>query len=171
MNNSTKRKFVDGPPDKFGNIRTINLGTVSNIAFVKETDRHGVKRFKIIFNFATSISLKNDFTKIISEYSYFVYDNEEEYQEMIDKISVYTQDRLWLMPRVSGEIDRVINPEFISFISLDPRKNRVIVNLTTPVSFWSNNTRLTSDFMYLDFSTSDEFKTELLYMKDVLSVG
>ena len=159
------RQFVQGPKDKFGNAKIVNLKSVSNIAFEAYINRFGIQEYKIIFNMGYPVSLKTDYTKLISDYVYFVYQDKESYERTVDNLADLINVHGWIAPLINGVVTRITNPDCISFISTDPRKNRVILNLNTSVSFYNNNQRLTSDFIYLDFSSEQEYIENYAYIK------
>ncbi len=161
-------QYITGPKDKFGNSKIANLKNVSNIAFIEETNRFGEIQWKIIFNFNYSVSLKNDNNKLISDYVYFVFTDKSEYDTTTNELSKLINDYGWIAPIINGEVSRITNPDCISFIATDPRKNRVILNLSTSVSFWNDYSRRTSDFIYIDFDTKDEYLENLEYIKGQL---
>lgn len=160
------KKFITGPaPDK----KIVNLDNVSNIAFEEYYDRSGDLKYKIIFNFDYGVSLKNNDTKLIADYVYFVYSDKSEYDAMTEQLSELINEKMWIAPMIDGVVSRIANPSKISFIATDPRKNRIILNLATSVSFYSNPNRKTSDFLYFDFISNQEFKENLEYVKEQLN--
>ena len=162
-----KNKFIKGPLDRYGNSKIVNIDQVSNIAFeIKE--QKGSTRYKIIYNMSYPISLKSNNSKMIPDYVYMVFDNEDQYQEKVDELNLLLED--WIAPIRNDIIDRIVNPKFISFINTDINQNRVIVNLATSISFYSDYSRHTSDFIYFTFDTPDEFESEYKYMRDQLGL-
>ena len=160
------RKFVQGPmPDN----KIVNLDNVSNIAFEEYKDRDENQKYKIIFNFNYAVSLKSNDDKLISDYVYFVYDNKSEYDVMIDELSKLINEKMWIAPMIGGYVSRIANPDKISFVATDSRKNRIILNLATSVSFYSSYSRKTSDFLYFDFLNEQEYKENLEYIKEQLN--
>jgi len=164
--------FVEGPEDKFGNRKIVNLDQVTNICFEQYTDRYQEKKWKVIFNFSYGISLKDNLSKIIPDYCYFIYNTDtlSEYKSVKQVLNNQVNSGEWIAP-LDKTIDRIVNKDFVSFIATDPRKNRIIVNLTTGVSFHNNYSQITSDFVYFDFSTPEKYVLELKYMKDLISVN
>ena len=159
------KQFMVGPgPDN----KVINLKQVSNIGFEFYIDRNGEDTWKIIINFGYGVSLKNDFSKEISDYQYFVFHDKEQYDDYVTDLTDLINDSNWLAPKVNGEVKRIINPDLISFIATDKRKNRIILNLAASVSFYKTNQRKTSDFLFIDFDTEEEFKSEYQYMRSQL---
>jgi len=162
------KQYLEGPPDRFGNTKNVNLKNVTNIAFENYINRDSQEEYKIIFNFNYSVSLKNDFEKQIPDYCYFIMTDKEKYDDYVDTLNPLINEYKWIAPIINGRVSRITNPECISFISTDPRKNRVILNLNTSVSFYSNVSRKTSDFIYLDFADPTEYKDNLLYIRGQL---
>ncbi len=159
------KQFITGPsPDN----KIVNLSKVSNIAFEYYVDRNGIDTWKIIYNFSFSISLKNNIQKKVPDYHYMVYKDKLEYDKKVEELNDLVNVYGWLAPRVKGSIDRIVNPDYISFIATDTKKKRIILNLTTSVSFWNDLERLSSDFIYVDFPTIEEFHLEYEYLKDQL---
>jgi len=156
------RQFLVGPaPDS----KVINLKEVSSIGF--ESKKTGHKAYKVIINFSYPVSLKNDYKKVVSDYQYFVFQTEEEYNKYVSELNNLINVG-WIAPKVENTVRRIINPDKISFISKDLRKNRIIINLATSVSFHNNTDRKTSDFLFIDFETEEEFTSEYNYIIDML---
>lgn len=158
------KRFVTGPsPDN----KMVNLLNVSNIAFEEFYNRDGKLTYKIIFNFNYGVSLRNEYSKQISDYVYFVYgeNQKDEYDAMTEELSILINEEGWIAPLINGVVSRIANPKLISFLATDIRKNRIILNLATSVSFHSNTSRRTSDFLYFDFISTEEFNENLEYIK------
>ena len=162
------KQFIQGPPDKFGNTKTVNIKNCSSIAFEHGTDRFKEKYWKIIFNYNYSVSLNKNIDKKIPDYTYFRFPNEEEYNKIRDKLNVLINEHKWLAPKIKGKVSRIINPDNISFLAVDPGKFRVILNLNNSISYFNDYRRLSSDFVYIDFETEEEFLSEYEYIKDQL---
>jgi hypothetical protein len=161
------QQFVKGPkPDE----KIVNLNQVSNIGFEVYTDRNNQTAYKIIFNFSTGVSLKNNIERIVPDYQYFVYHNKDEYEKVVDILNDLINEERWLAPSVKGIVKRIINPDRVTFVATDPRKNRIIVNLSTSISFYSNYERKTSDFVYIDFPSKEEFDFEYKYLVSQLEL-
>ncbi len=159
------KKFVTGPAPDY---KMVNLNNVSNIAFEEFYNRDQELCYKVIFNFDYSVSLKNDYQKIIADYVYFVYSDRNEYNQITDELSGLINEHSWIAPLINGVVTRIANPDKISFLATDTRKNRIILNLNTSVSFYSNTARKTSDFLYFDFVSLDEYNENLIYIKEQL---
>ncbi len=162
----TSKMFLTGPaPDN----KIMNMKEVTNIGFEHYFDRNDRETWKIILNFGYPVSLPNDFSKLVSDYQYIVLHDLDEYNAYIDELSNLINNHMWLAPRVNGKITRIINPEKISFVATDTKKNRIIFNLNTSVSFYNNNMRKTSDFLYIDFDNRTDFDNEYKYIKTQLN--
>ena len=158
-------QFITGPkPDQ----KIVNLDAVSNIGFETFVDREGNDAYKIIINFSYGVSLKTDYSKIISDYHYFVFHDKKEYQSYVDQLEDLINVEGWIAPKVNNVVKRIINPDKISFISTDRSKNRLIFNLASQTSFYNNNMRKTSDFLFINFTSPEEMETEYEYVKDAL---
>ncbi len=155
-------KFITGP---YPDYKMVNLENVSNIAFEDFVTRSGEQKYKIIFNFNYGVSLKNDFGKQIADYVYFIYDSKDEYLDATVVLSELINTKSWIAPLIENEVARIVNPKEISFLAQDLRKNRIILNLATTVSFHGNVDRKTSDFLYFDFPTYDEYLENLKYIQ------
>jgi len=163
-----KRGFLEGPKDRFNNSKIVNLDQVSNVSFNHETDRFGNLQYKIIMNFGYQISLKGQNEKRIADYCYFVFDEFQHdlFMEYQDHFTKQINKELWIAPKINRTINRIVNPDYVSFVAVDPSKNRVIMNLACSVSWYSNPERMSSDFIYLDFNSEDEYKQEYRYIKE-----
>jgi hypothetical protein len=161
------RQFVVGPaPDK----KVVNLKEVSNIGFEYYKDRNNRDAWKIIYNFSYPVSLRGNNDKLIPDYLYHVYYDKSEYDRTVDILNDLINEQLWLAPSIDGIVKRLINPNKISFIAKDERKNRIIVNLSTTTSFYNDFHKKTSDFLYLDFKTHEEFQAEYNYMMEQINL-
>ena len=165
-----KKGFIKGPPDQYGESKIVNLDQVTNIAFEESIDRFENPKFKIIYNFAYPISLKNNIDKQIPDYSYHVYSNKEEYQEQVEKLNLQLDNKGWYAPIINNKVQRIVNLDYVSFISTDTYKNRIITNLSCSVSFYNDYHRKTSDFIFFDFESLDRLESEILYLEDLLGV-
>jgi len=168
MKTETNRGFIEGPKDKFGNSKIVNLDQVSNVSFNEDLDRFGNQKYKIIMNFGYQISLKGQNEKRIADYCYFIFNEHEKqlYLKYQDHFSTQINQGLWIAPRIDNKIGRIVNPEFISFVAVDPQKHRVILNLACSVSWYNTPDRMSSDFIYLNFSNHEEYEAEYTYIKD-----
>ena len=150
--------------------KMVNLTEVTNIAFDPYfTDRFGNATPKIIFNFSYGVHLpKSD--KVISDYVYSVYHNKADYDKAVKHLNQLINKKNWIAPVVDGEINKIINPDKVSFINFDDSNLRLIFNLTSSVSFHRNYHRLTSDFVYIDCVSPDEYQRNKDYVKAHLAL-
>ena len=63
---------------------------------------------------------------------------------------------------------RIVNPEHISFVTQDFKKNRIILNLASSVSFHGDIKSRTSDFIYLNCDDENEFNERLNNIREQL---
>jgi len=159
------KQFFETPVDRAGKERSVNLKNVTNIAFINQPDR-GVH--KIIFNLDSSVNLKGT-DQVIPDYVYAIYQTEDEYTKACDTLT-QLQNHGWLMPKVNNNVSRMINPEKITFITTDAKKNRLIVVLKTTITIKpKGKNQYNPDFMFFDFDNAVELQSELAYAKDVVS--
>ena len=141
------------------NNKTVNTETVHNIAFED-------KKRKIIFNFEYGVSLRDDEDKIISDYVYFLFDNDEDFET--------TKARLIDMEGWLGSgadyINRIVNSKKISFMTSDTYSNRIIFNLTSSVSFTKNKYSRSSDFVWWTYNSASELIEHYARIKAELGV-
>ena len=148
--------------------RIINLDNVSNIVFDENwTDRFGNHKPKIIFNFCYSVSLpKSD--KRISDYAYLIFNSTEEYKDTEKKLEKLINEKHWIAPVINNKIQKIINPDKISFMTSDDNNLRIILNLNTSVSFHGDYQRMTSDFVYINNTNATEYINNLKYIQELL---
>lgn len=130
----------------------INLKNVSNINILNSN--------RIVFNMNYSVKILNN-NKIISDYSYWDSGSTEEHDDNIESIlqNTYVQNNFLVYNSA------MINVHEISTVKFDDFKNRIIFNLSHPVSF--NGTKpddTTSEFVYVNLEKSlyEEEKKYLL---------
>jgi hypothetical protein len=146
----------------------INLLQVSNIVFEPDwTDRFGNHKPKIIYNFNYQVSLPNT-DKKISDYKYSIYRSMQEYEADVEELNKLINEKKWIAPIVNNKINKIINPDKISFITHDDDNMRIIINLSTPVSFHGNYHRMTSDFVYINHTDWEEYQNNLSYVYGML---
>ena len=136
----------------------VNLRETTSIAFEDNN------RYKIIFNMNYGISLKNNTNKIISDYVYSVYNTYEEFEENLLYLMNLVDEYQW----IKCKDPRLVNPDHISFVTTDPRKNRIIINIASSVSFNGDLKNKTSDFVYINCDDQDEYNEKLTYIQDAL---
>ena len=64
---------------------------------------------------------------------------------------------------------RLVNPDHISFVTQDPDKFRVIINIASSVSFHSNYNSRTSDFIYINCKNEEEYTDFLGELREQLA--
>ena len=146
----------------------INLQSVSNIVFDPDwTDRQGNHKPKIIFNFDYQVSLPGS-DKKIADYKYIIFGDKKDYDQYVfilnQLVNEQPNGKNWLAPMINGKVNKIINPDKISFVTSDDSNLRIILNLRTPVSFHNNYKRMTSDFVYLNHNNWDEYQNNLGYI-------
>ena len=134
----------------------VNLKETTSIAFEDSGN------YKIIFNMNYGISLKN---KIISDYVYSVYNTYEEFEHNLLYLMKLTEDYSW----IKCKDPRIINPDHISFVTSDPYRNRIIINIASSVSFNGNTKNKTSDFIYINCDDKTEYNERLHNIVKVLN--
>lgn len=144
------------------NDRIINLKNVSNINIL-------VDRNRIVFNLNYSIEIDaNGRTKLISDYVYWDSVSKDNLELNIKHLGSnnYFKDNFLTQPTSNG----FINLNEISSVKLSEKKNRVIFNLSHPITFkdFDGNERITSEFVYVNCKDVNEFKTYVNYIKTIL---
>jgi len=124
--------------------KIVNLENVSNI-YVDGEDSG-----KIIFNMNYSVQIFGD--KMTPDYVYWTFNSAEEKDELMDAFVNPIASLGWIFPAEDGH--RFVNTKCISSIGFDENKNRVIFNLNYHVSMPKNNKKLTSDFVFFNFSST-----------------
>jgi hypothetical protein len=150
--------------------KIVNLDNVSNIVFDEEwTDRFGNHKPKIIFNFAYPVSLPRS-DKKISDYVYLIFKSKEEYKAAEKDLEQLINEKGWIAPVINNKIEKIINPDKISFMTHDDDNLRIILNLSASVSFHGDYDRLTSDFCYLNHTDWTEYQNNLSYIRGLLKL-
>ncbi|MCD6435701.1 MAG: hypothetical protein J7L15_04875 [Clostridiales bacterium] len=142
----------------------VNLREVTSIAFEEYSDRYQIKKYKVIFNMNYGISLRNHPDTIISDYVYSVYTEKSEFTEALLYLMNLVDEYQWLKMKEP----RIVNPEHISFVTQDYRKNRIILNLASSVSMHNDKSLRTSDFIYLNCEDTTEFNERLNNIREQL---
>ena len=159
------KQFIETPEGDL-----INLKAVSNVVFDPDwTDRFGNHKPKIIFNFDYQVSLPRS-EKKISDYKYLIFRSKAEYDSVVQELTRLINESEWIAPVINGKIEKIINPDKISFMTSDDDNLRIILNLRTPVSFHGDYDRMTSDFVYLNHSNQDEYQNNLSYIRGILGL-
>jgi len=144
------------------NDRTVNLRNVSNINYIHDRNR-------IVFNMNYSITIEyNGTTKTISDYVYWDGINSEDLNTNIEYLenTDYFQDNFIDKLNNAGSI----NINEISSIKFSEKKNRVIFNLSHPVSYHTGNgiMRVTSEFVYVNCKDLNEFMEYSTYVQETM---
>jgi hypothetical protein len=145
------QQFFETQDNKF-----VNLRETTSIAFEEQKGK-----FKIIFNMNYGITLGTG--KIISDYIYSVYRNREYFEEDFYYLMGLVDEYQW----IKCKEPRIINPDHISFVTQDPNKNRVIINIASSVSFHDNKSK-TSDFVYINLDNKKEYQDYLSGLREQL---
>lgn len=134
--------------------RIVNLKNVSNINLLPNSNR-------IIFNLNYNIDI-ND--KLISDYVYWNAVSKDSY--LMNLIALNSND--YFIKNFINQVNNVgyINKNEISSIKFSEKKNRVIFNLSHPVTFtdFDGNSRITSEFVY---SNCEDTKTYNTYTTEI----
>ena len=158
-----KKQYIETSDGKL-----INLKTVTNIVFDEDwTDRFGNHKPKIIYNFDYPVSLPRS-DKKISDYQYDIFKTKSQYDLKIKELEYLINEAGWIAPVINNRIDKIINPDKVSFMTSDDNNQRIILNLCTSVSFHGDYSRLTSDFLYLNHDDYAEYINNLSYIKEFL---
>jgi len=143
------------------NDRLVNLQNVSNINIVHDTQR-------VVFNMNYSIEIeKHNNTKMISDYVYLDTRNSKDFENAL--IELY--DNQYIKDNFLSHDTGYINIHEISSVKFSEQKNRVIFNLSHNKDFKdyrSGNTLLTSEFVYVDFSSYKDYKEFAIQTKNEL---
>lgn len=148
--------------------RIINLQNVSNINILKESNR-------IIFNMNYNIEIayfdkvqRKEKSKFISDYVYW---DAYSYNDMIANLKAlqtldYFKDNFIEQTPGNG----FINKNEISSIKFSEKKNRVIFNLSHPVTFtdFDGKEKITSEFVYVNCSDVNQYDSYVDYVKSEL---
>lgn len=142
---------------KFKEQKAVNLDRVSNIYIVKNSDSTG----KVVFNLDYSVKIfpneKGKGLKYSSDYVYWLFTSNEELNRIIMLIKQNITDD-WFIPD-NYEAFRFINMNKVSTITYDSSKNRVIFNLCYNITHPREEDKITSDFVFFDFSDEESFNS------------
>ncbi len=143
------------------NDRVVNLKNVSNINIIR-----GRERNRIIFNMNYHIEIKEG--KFISDYVYW---DAIDTQDLEQNIGYLIKNKYFcdnFIEQIDGK--GYINVLEISSIKFAEKKNRVIFNLSHPITFkdFSDCTKLTSEFVYVNCSTFEKYKHYVEYVQQEL---
>lgn len=152
------------------NDRVVNLSNVSNINIIDGK--------RIIFNMNYNIEItyydktsKQEKSKFISDYVYWDAQDRNEMAKNLETIRnfKYFNDN-FINQRVGNGF---INKNEISSVKFSERKNRVIFNLSHPVTFvdYDGKEKITSEFVYVNCSDADEYVAYSDYVKSELNIN
>jgi len=135
--------------------KIVNLDNVSNIYIDGEVTG------KVIFNMNYSVKIFGN--KVTPDYIYWNFSTKEE----LDEIKMVIDSNLdgWIKPQEEGQ--RYVNVKCISSIVTDKSKNRVIFNLNYNVTHPKDSSKLTSDFVFFNFSTKEKYKEFLNFLSQL----
>lgn len=143
------------------NDRIVSLKNVSNININARNNR-------IIFNMNYNIEIeKNQEYKIISDYVYW-----DLLPSQFDDTLVNLSSHEYITDNFIPHNNGYINKDEISSIKFAEKKQRVIFNLSHTVSFIDNygNQHMTSEFVYVNFKTDDEYNSYVQEIKSKLGL-
>lgn len=152
------------------NDRLVNLKNVSNINIVDGK--------RIIFNMNYNIEItyydkqsKKEKTKLISDYVYWDANGQQEMAKNLEQIKKfkYFNDKFINQGIGNG----FINKDEISSVKFSDRKNRVIFNLSHPVTFvdYDGKEKITSEFVYVNCPDEEQYIAYSDYVKLELNEG
>ena len=153
------------------NDRIVNLSNVSNINIDKTKNRK-----RIVFNLNYSIEIIIDSnnanreprTKLISDYIYWDAINDENLTANL----AYIKESKYFTENFIPQINETgfINLNEISSVKYADKKNRVIFNLSHPVTFRDHdcNDRITSEFVYVNCGSYMEYREYREYINTLI---
>jgi len=138
--------------------KVVNLNNVSNICVDMDKSLANNISGKVIFNMNYSVKVFGE--KFTPDYVYWEFKSLQELAE-IDQLLLKTiankeYNLFWIAPLESGQ--KYVNMNCVSSVNIDYNKNRVIFNLNYNISHPKNHSQLTSDFVFMDFSTLQKFE-------------
>lgn len=151
------------------NDRIINLQNVSNVNILKDSNR-------IIFNMNYNIEIvyfdkvsRREKSKFISDYVYWDADSSNAMANNLKELQSTQYFKDSFIKQTAG--NGFINKNEISSIKLAEKKNRVIFNLSHPVTFtdFDGKEKITSEFVYVNCSDLNQFKAYVNYVKTELT--
>jgi len=140
------------------NDRIVNLKNVSNINILR-----GVNRDRIIFNMNYTVEIHPG--KYISDYVYW---DAIDADDLGLNIKYLMENKYFAENFIDQTDDKgFININEISSIKFAEKKNRVIFNLSHPVTFEDRDRKkkLTSEFVYVNCSTFEKYQTYVEYVQ------
>ena len=145
------------------NDRTINLKNVSNINILHDRNR-------IVFNLNYNIEIFTNYgqSKYISDYVYWDCNNS---QALIANLEELNRSKYFIDNFINQINDNgYININEISSIKYIEKKNRVIFNLSHPITFkdFDGKDKITSEFVYVNCDDNEQFIAYKQYLKSKL---
>lgn len=141
--------------------KIINLKNVSNINVLKNKKR-------IVFNMNYSIDISiGQQQKTISDYVYWDF---LDIDSLNDNIESLGNNEYFGLNYIENGNDGFININEISSIKYAKPKNRVIFNLSHPVTFidFDKRAKITSEFVYANFNNREDYLSYIYYLKEFL---
>lgn len=144
------------------NDRIVNLQNVSNINILEDRNR-------IIFNLNYNIEISSyGKPKLISDYVYWDSSNHVDFSNNLLSL---TQNEFFIenyIYQING--NGFINKNEISSVKFSDKKNRIIFNLSHPVTFkdFEGNDKITSEFVYVNCKDYAGFKEYKAYIENTL---
>lgn len=153
---------------KYNDNAIINLDNVSNV-FV---DR---KNGKVIFNMNYTVKLSDALTP---DYEYWYFNDLDEIMKIIDDS---LRRAKFIVP--NNIYNRYVNPKCVASIKIDDKNKKVIFNLNSTVTHPDDarkisegqhiplhKQKLTSDFVFIKFTNTDEFYEYCEQIEELYSV-
>jgi hypothetical protein len=147
------------------NDRIINLKNVSNINILHDSNRI---IFNLNYNIEIQYSDKKEKSKFISDYVYWDGVNSTDLKYNIDYLlnNSYFKQNFISQLNMKG----FININEISSIKFSEKKNRVIFNLSHPITFtdFDGKSKITSEFVYVNCNDIHNYNEYVEYVKKEL---
>ncbi len=150
----------------------INLDHVSSIAFDNEN-------YRIIFNLDYGVEIDvnsaikgKKVKKLITDYIYVNFDSLEDFSSATTKLNeALSKISNFIKKPASG--NGYINLNRVSSVKFDNSKNRIIFNFANSIDFMNHNAqnaqfKITSEFIYCDFTDPDKFMAESESVKNAM---
>lgn len=148
------------------NDRLINLKNVSNINVIRNFNKD---QYRIIFNMNYNIEIKSGHhTKLISDYVYWDVSDSKELEDKLESL----ESNEYFNENFIDQVDDngYVNINEISSVKFIAHKNRVIFNLSHPVTFtdFDSKDKITSEFVYVNCNTQSQFSEYVKYLSEEL---
>lgn len=142
----------------------LNLENVTNIAFLDKSNR-------IIFNFVNNIEIKTEKgIQVIADYRYDDHNTKDLYDKKKEFIINKIKEIGFIEPLFPEQGHRWVNSNLITFVNVDYKNNRLMLNLansvTKPVA---GEVMLVNDFVFWNHKTSQELESSIKHIFDTLS--